>query len=286
MNFKKFLLFFIAAFIIAGGALYVRYKSDFSFPIITSYTQVLGELTAANANTLILFDIDDTLINPTDIISRFYTVPAFFKLKALFKYPQLRNRDAVEHYYSIMWGQGDWFVIEPYMVQVIKNLIQRGCMVLGLTAIETGKFGVIDDFPQWRFDVLKNLGIEFDQRFGNVLFTNLPKYREDYPELYNGILCTNRQPKGKVLNAFLDYFNLHPAKIFFFDDQKQNLDSVAQICQNRNIPYKIFQYDGEQWQSGTWDECRAWLQLDHLIAHDEWLSDKVADQMVLPVIQK
>ena len=63
--------------------------------------------------------------------------------------------------------------------------------------MESGSYGVINSMFQWRFSMLKTLGINFSEKFSDYVFCQLPEYRGTYPILYKGIICTNQQPKGK-----------------------------------------------------------------------------------------
>lgn len=249
---------------------------EYRYPIttITSFEQALAQLDTATENTLVLFDIDDTLGNTADALGCWYLIPTLFKLRAAVKYPQLLLRKNIVHYLSIIWSQGTWQVFEPVVIKIINSLKQRGCTVLAISSIETGSFGVIPHFPTWHYRVLKELGIEMSQTFANARFDDLPAYNKEYPELYNGIICCNHQPKGKVLMAFIKKFNVHPDTVIFFDDQKENVISVAHACKQLCIPFHGFEYVGETELSYRWDNERAKWQLDKLMCHDRFYSDK------------
>lgn len=266
------IVFVFIILVIAGCTSKVQLDSDIH--TIESFSDAMPYLQDCTAQTLILFDIDDVLINPVDMLARSSTVPALFTIKALLRFPHLVLRKHWENYYSTMWQQGRWYVIEPMVVDIIKMLKQQSCVVLALSSMETGKFGCIASFPQWRFHLLKKHGFEWTDTLANVVFTSLPAYRQNFPELYNGILCCNQQSKGAVVSALLDFYAYKPSKIIFFEDQKSNLSSVAQIARKRNIPFIGFLYTRGKNGFVQWDEKRALFQLDHLIKHNEWISDQ------------
>lgn len=242
-----------------------------TFQQINSFHEATPQIMPCN-NSLILFDIDDTLISTVDTMGH-TSPPLLFKLRALIKHPQLLFRKNWEYYYSIMWQQTEWFIIEPDTVSIIADLKKQDCIVLGLTSMETGTFGTMENFPEWRSQILTQLGIEFSHKFPNAIFNKLPRHRNNYPELYNGLLCCNQQSKGLVVSAFLDQFQLQPNMIIFFDDSANNLASVEDACKQRNIPFKGFQYRGAEKLSQKWDMQKALLQLDYLIQNKKWLSD-------------
>lgn len=274
-------VFILCALLIALIAFifFLKKPSDtHNFQKIDSFEQAIPELNQCNDTTLVLFDIDDTLLSTADIFGT-HPLPLLFKLRALIKHPQLLFRKNWEYYYSIMWQQTEWCAIEPDSITIIDQLKDRGCTALGLTSMETGTFGVIENFPEWRSTALANLGIKFTDSFPNTVFNELPSYRNNYPELYDGILCCNQQSKGSVLAAFLDNFNVQPSKIIFFDDSVENLVSVADICQQRNIPFTGFQYLRANKLAAKWDTQKALTQLDYLIQYGVWSSDKDANTL-------
>ncbi len=77
---------------------------EYRYPIttITSFEQALAQLDTATENTLVLFDIDDTLENTADALGGWYLIPTLFKLRAAVKYPQLLLRKNIVHYLSII----------------------------------------------------------------------------------------------------------------------------------------------------------------------------------------
>ncbi len=222
---------------------------------------------------LIFFDIDDTLITAVDPTAR-ATYPMSFRLALGLHHPQLLFRSTWEYYYSMFWQQTQRVLIEPAIIYIINTLKGKGCTVLGLTSMETGSYGVIKNFPQWRIDMLNGFGLEFSRGYPDHVFTTLPFYRNNYPILYKGILYCNQQPKGIVAGAFLDAFSVHPRTITFFDDDEENLRSVADACAERNIPFHGFLYLRKLDLPGKWDPKRALAQFDYLIQHQKWLPDE------------
>lgn len=192
------------------------------------------------SGTLVLFDVDETLITLTDRLD--FSWP--FRLQLLWHFPQFINKQAWEFVYSHLWQQAEFLLVEPIVAQFIQQLRSCGCIVLGLTSMESGSYGVIPNMPEWRYQTLAHFGIVFTQMFGDSIFINFSSYRNNYPVLYKGILCANQQPKGKVLKAFLQQYNIQPKKIIFFDDQIEALQSVGDVCVQLHIPYALYKYKG------------------------------------------
>lgn len=233
----------------------------------------LEEMGTIPAGAIIFFDVDDTLISSSDVFARGGHMPLLFKWRIWFTYPEIRERENWERLYSLVWTKAPRILIEPKSPQKIKELQERGHMVLGLTSIPTGSLGVIKDVPLWRFEMLKKMGILFSTDFPNHIFNQLPPHKNNYPKLYNGIICTNSVPKGKVVGAFLDTFKLNPAALVLFDDSSKNLRSLEDLCKTRNIPCLLFHYKGAQKLPGKWNTKQALKQLDALIEKEEWVGD-------------
>ena len=140
--------------------------------------------------------------------------------------------------------------------------------------METGSYGVISDMPVWRVEMLKGMGVAFSKMFPNQYFNQLPTYRDNFPMLFDGILCANQRPKGEVLGAFLDTNNVKPSLIIFFDDSRDNLQSVGECCAERSICCILFHYRGADIFSDTWDSQAILKQINILVHEKRWVSDQ------------
>ena len=83
-----------------------------------------------------------------------------------------------------------------------------------------------------------------------------------------------------IIGAFLDYSHLKPARIISFDDDVCALDSIARECAKRSIAFTGYQCLGAKKFAGEWNTRRALLQLDYVMQHAKWLSDKEADVLL------
>jgi len=222
---------------------FFNYKTQFYR--LNSYNDVSAE-TIECPDTLVFFDVDDTLLWlpwPT------FTWP--FRLRVLWNFPEFIHANRWEQIQSELWRQANFTLIEPVVVKLIDDLKSRGCIVLGLTSMESGSYGVIASMPEWRYESLAAFGITFTQKFGNHVFRNFPLYRENYPMLYKGILCANQQSKGKVLEAFLTQLDVRPKKIVSFDDDPSALQSIQDACAKLHVPATCYQYTGAE-ELGKW----------------------------------
>lgn len=128
----------------------------------------------------------------------------------------------------------------------------------------SGSYGVIPDMPEWRYELLKKMGIEFSLDYKDKIFTEFTAYKNEYPKLYKGILCANQQNKGTLLKDFLHDFKLMPKKIIYFDDKLQPLESVGKICRDYSIPVILFNYRFHRLPD-TWSYHKSLKEIGSLI---------------------
>ena len=181
---------------------------------INSFNEALTSPSHCHNETLITFDVDDTLITTTDPLLSGIPYQLLFKIKVLIKYPELLQRKHFELIASIVLSHAHFFLTEKNIVSTIKQLQKNGCNIVGLTAIETGSFGIIPSFEEWRSQMLHNFGIDFNNSFNkDIVLNNLPQSRDNYPHFSNGIICTNKQEKGAALKAFLEKIIFKPTSM-------------------------------------------------------------------------
>ena len=276
--FVSFLLALMSIiFIVPKEAWFFENHSCGQFQQIEHYYEVQKVFNSCDKQTLVTFDVDDTLITARDGLADI-EVPMWFKICAALKYPSLVfSRNKFEWFVSIIFQQTGHFVFDQDIVQYIQQLRKQGSSVVALTSMDSGAFGVVKNMPEWRADMLHRFGIDLRGQFQDAVFTTLPKYHGSYPILYKGILCANQEPKGQVLGAFLDYYHLRPTRIISFDDSPRALCSIARECKDRGISFTGYQCLGAKKLSGEFNSRRAFLQIDYVMKHAQWLSDKQAD---------
>lgn len=253
-------------------------QNTIAYPVqqVTSFIEAQEVLKTADANSIVLFDIDDTLITAVDVFARGRDFPLGFYAQLLIKFPEFIQHSVQEELFSLIYQQAPRILVESAVIKIINDLKARGCLVLGLTSMESGSYGVMPNMPVWRSTMLKRMGIEFSAKYPNETFNGLKEYRGTYPILFDGILCCNQQPKGDVLNAFLTAHDLHPSQIVFFDDSTKHLQSVGAICAKHNISCMLFEYRGAYIIPGEWNDAVVLKQIETLLKEQRWISDSEA----------
>jgi FMN phosphatase YigB (HAD superfamily) len=238
--------------------------SNPKFKEISSIQEVKAVFEQATANDLFVFDVDNVLFEPEDptLQSRFHKNIEFKKILDDFR-AFIKTKENAEKYDALIFSK---FMlkakIKPIEIALINNILtmqKRNVKVIALTALDSGKFGVLDSLEEWRYKQLLSFGLDFRSSFTlqNLKFDELAqteyaaKYKAEkrkYPGravFYKGILCStgSSYSKGIVLKAFLEKIGWKPARIFFFDDSPKNVESVAQEMKDLNIPCKAFIYN-------------------------------------------
>ena len=275
---KKMMKKWIPAIVIASlfiGIYFFKQLTSPQYPVqvISSFVDAKPYLAQCDKNSLVLFDVDDTLIRQLDTFARGNT-PWLLHLQACIAFPALLHPSQWERIISLVDQMATYILIEPQVVTIINTLKQKRCLVLALTSIESKNYGVIPDRSLWRATMLKNMHITFSKNFPNQTYTQFEPYRTSYPVLYEGILCTNLVSKGKVLEAFLQANKLKPTHVLFFDDDLRNLQSVGKACENHAIPCTLFHYCSPENFSATLSNSLILKQIDFLIKENRWISDQ------------
>jgi hypothetical protein len=258
---------------------------------ITSITQAEDVLYKADQNTLVVFDIDQTLIDPATKFGQ----PRYQHDKIFQKYREeleryLAERRKIDPFYgeifeSKIW-QSSFELVEPKALDIIKNLQARDIKIVALTSTQPGRFGIVDRMDIERFRNLKSVGIDFSTSFKDqsVELTGLKTYRGNYPTYYKGIICpalNAGNTKGTALTAFFDAIKWMPKKVVFFDDSKDNVISVVKEMRTHAISCVAFWYRAAFIPAkDSLDESLVRFQLDYLRKHDTVLTDEEAAAMM------
>lgn len=216
---------------------------------------------------LVIFDVDETLIQPTDayLINEHTEEGRNFLNKLVQSHPDVKNWAELT---SIIVLSAKRPLIESSIISKIDALKDKGVKVIALSGMNTGKAGTIERIEAWRHDHLRSHG--FKPSYDDQSFT----WQEDgkHPSFYRGILATDViRDKGKILKSWLDKMKLKPRWIVMFEDDLEMLKSVQKVCERDNIFFQGFLYKGAK--SKPWDEELINFQAEYLIKHKQWLDD-------------
>ena len=122
----------------------------------------------------------------------------------------------------------------------------------------------------WRYGQLKGVG--FEGSFPDTVF-KIPEFQRN-PVFFRGIIATDLEDKGKVLEVVLDKLGITPPEIVMFDDTLEHLQSVAKICREHKIPFEGYHYKGAKIK--PWNEKLIRFQAETLMHKKIWVSDHLA----------
>lgn len=253
---------------------------------IQSINEAQWAFSAATQNSLLVFDIDQTIANPTEqLFNLLYIDIADFALRDHAFIHNLRANSQVLRsadkdfcnepaFVSALFSAMSFVPVEQQTIELIKEAQQRGVKVIALTAVNPGPLGTIPSMEQWRVDTLAQLGLDFSTSFTQerITFQHLRPRKGHVPMYYRGVLCASRMHKGIVLAAFLDEINWNPENIFFFDDTKEQCFNIRSAMKKRNIPTECFWYRAAFQEKIAIDQTVIQQQINHWEAHKEFLS--------------
>jgi hypothetical protein len=201
-----------------------------------------------NKDTLVIFDIDDVLIIANE--DNDFRHPYRAQL-----WQELKNRllpEKIEILHSNIMSTIKWQLIEPRISKMFNYLKANNIPSIGLTAMGTGKFGIIKKKEDFRIIGLESVGLSFTSLTplkGQELaiqLRNINMINEDscsgIPMLKEGIIFTAGVDKGIVLEHMLNKYKYYPETIIFVDDLFINIESIQQLCLKLIINFYGFHY--------------------------------------------
>ncbi len=217
--------------------------------------------------TLILFDVDDTLITPQ---SKTFKAPPFNQMMDRIKANKTRH-PRFKEILSNWRRQRVAMLVDQKWPEII-TILKKTHNVYGLTKINSGHFGTISNMEEWRYQELLSLGIEFSQ---DDHISNNREKGSDKPTFHKGVFLTGASSKIDTLRSFWSSIT-PPQNIVFIDDKQVYLEEINQFCKEHHINFIGVHFNGLSKLGITPDPELAAFQEKYLIEHAEWLEDDVA----------
>lgn len=271
---KRFLTIILAIF--ACGNVFGQIHEVYSLD------KIIEEFQTADENTLVVFDVDFTLIVPKDTILR----PCGEKLfmEYLKKVHSKLGTEQTDYLTSKCMLQIQTELVNPLLPEIIEFLQQKNIKTIALTALRPGSLGVIPSLEDWRYQDLKGKGFDFSQAFPEYPYLRFNFFNEndlDYQATFkDGILYSGKIPKGQVLSAFSKMIGWTPSKVIFIDDRIHFIESVEKEMSEMGIETCCFYYREAECLPCGIDEEIADFQFRHLLEKHVWLSDEVARTII------
>jgi hypothetical protein len=216
-------------------------------------------------NTLVLLDIDDTLLIPTQTLG---TDAWFIYRTKQHEKSGLTYQDALEKAiaeWEAIRNITDIQIVEEGTDQIIDTLQKKNIAVMGLTtqglALATR---TIQQLQSLTINLSRTAPSQQDQYFMNE---NGVLYR-------HGILFTSGTPKGKAFLKLIDILGCQPQHIVFINDKAKHLSDVEEGVEARGIDFVGLRYSFSDQRVATFNKDIAEIQwrystFEHLLSDSE-----------------
>lgn len=224
-------------------------------------------------DTLVLFDIDDTLItNSVSVGSppwRNWVKNKLSDYKADFVV-----FDALTLY---MAQKIPYKPVEANTVALIADLQSDSIPVFAFTSRGrsqwyTTDIAGVDHFTHLQ---LNNAGIDFKQ---TAIPNELQKLEPAY--FYEGIIFAEHIKKGDLLKHLFKDLNYNPSCIIFIDDKLDQVKSVESALQEIGVPFIGFWYRRAEFDGANFKPVIANVQLEYLLLEDTIIGHAEAEEIV------
>lgn len=245
-------------------------------------THIFNEMTTAGSamavwqkienlpsDSVILLDIDDTIIMP---VSKVFRLGA--DLNPIDEIKQ--NKSAYTDYATIVsnWRlQRKVRLVDEHWPAALQQ-IRKKFSVFGLTKIDSGCMGNIPSMEEWRYAELKNMGIEFSQEYPSNLQSHSLHNTGNKPVYYKGLFLTGSATKAQTLEQYREF--LTGTAIAMVDDRPQQLEDIKSFCQKYSFNFLGILFEGMQKLNEKPDREIAAFQKNYLVTHAQWLEDEEA----------
>lgn len=196
------------------------------------YEIVMSEV---DEGSLVLFDVDDVLMAPTEDFDFRSRVRKDLKKDLSKKYTE----EEIQSLFADFFRKRRVRLVSTKMPLLLSVLSEQKTPTAALSAWWTGAFGSIEKMEALRIEGLAQLGLSFGEMFPfeDRRFDNYVTEEGRVPMILSGVIITALADKGDVLAMALDSHDLRTQKIIFIDDQLTYLAQVAECCRERGLDF-------------------------------------------------
>ncbi len=190
----------------------------------------------SDKNCLIIFDLDNTLIEPISELGSdqwFYAAVKHATNKGM---KSSKVYETLLPYYFDLHNSLHYKATDKRIPGFINRLHKHNYKVVGLTARS----------PQLLDNTLRQLDESKIDLSNSWKDYDFQKYDGLHHEAHfkHGVILCGRNPKGDILKSFLKHNELSPSKIIFVDDKEYNLTAVQEAAKDLEIPFTGIRYNG------------------------------------------
>lgn len=189
---------------------------------------------AADSKTLLVFDLDNTVIEPTNQLG---SDQWYYFLEEKYQKVDKLNEDEAYQKAMRVWNATQGLIkikpVEKVTPKLIADAQARGIKTMGLTARTL-------DIASKSIEQLESIGVKMDRRAPHGKDMDIKS--KDLAKYTRGVLFVgDRNDKGVLLKEFLTQINYKPLKIVFIDDKEKHVKNVEKALAGF-APYIGFRY--------------------------------------------
>lgn len=239
---------------------------------VSDFLKISEVIDKLDQDSLVLFDVDDVLIMDQDE----YRLTHPYRRQWRAESKNRLTREERHLLYSIILKNRTIRLVDYNITDILGRLWEMQIPTAALTKLYTGKFGVIEDFTNWRLIELKGINIDFMKStpIKEEILVDELHIGGGVPMMKEGVILTADVDKGAVLENILHKKNYYPKTIIFVDDILENIESVAKICSKLQINFYGFEFDGASLIPETeLDEKSEKIRFEILEKEHRWITD-------------
>jgi hypothetical protein len=238
----------------------------FAFGLIVESQNTACLLKYADTDTLIVCDIDNTLIE-----SALHMGSAQWRDHIRSKARKTGySENEVETILDKFWLFAQFFIpvrcVDPNTASSLAKLQQSQAILIALTAREPIEIALTEK-------QLHSVGIDLSHSHFSTNPCSLPL---PYPSIYDkGIVYCGENTKDAVLIAFFHKMNYFPRRVVFIDDRLEHLQRVENVLQSLGIEFIGIRFSGADARVKAFDPAVAdlqWSLLPTIVSDEEALN--------------
>jgi hypothetical protein len=248
-------------------------------------TEVIGdierELSSVDGDTLVGFDCDEVLTTLSEQVWKERSRQFFLEWcgKNIANFSEQVFYDVA----NFILTSSKNFLVNRKMPKIVDGLHAKGTKAVVVTALSPKPIESVADPTMWRVRTLENFGYDFKSFWEELPDKCFEEFGGEYfPAYSSGVLCCGDIPKGRCLAAFMAYANVHPKKIVFIDDKRENLEDVMDMTRSKGIEFVGVEYfeANKIISKIPFSEKRIAYQLLTLKEKKIWIPDAEADRHI------
>jgi hypothetical protein len=233
-------------------------------------------------DTLVLLDIDDTLLIPVQMLG----CDEWFKHRL-----ELHLKNGMTFSHALDLALAEWEairhitemeIVEPGSEDIVRDMQKKGVKMLGLTTQGIAlSYRTVKQLQSHHINFLDSSPFKepfyFEEKDQGVL------YRK-------GILFTSGTAKGEALFKLCDHHNFRPKRIVFVNDKDTHLKDVEESAEKRGVEFIGLRYGYSDGRKASFDPHLADIQFKnsgfHGIINDDHALEKKIEAFLLSEAQE